>query len=55
MRLVLKRVDPTNYRARSYGMELWRVFLNGIQVYQGFSEAHARTKFLELKKKHGLK
>lgn len=37
-------------KGRKLGLEVWQVVLNGRVQLQVFSEAHARTRYIELKR-----
>lgn len=54
MKLELKRIDPKNYRAGSYGIEQYRIYLNGRRIHNYLCPKVAMTKFLQLKQELGI-
>lgn len=54
MKLELKRIDPKAYNSGSYGIEQWRIYLDGRRIHNYLCPKVAMTKFLQLKGKLGL-
>lgn len=54
MKLELKRIDPKAYNSGSYGIEQWRIYLDGRRIHNYLCPKVAMTKFLSLKREMGL-
>lgn len=54
MKLELKRIDAKAYNSGSYGIEQWRIYLDGKRIHNYLCPRVARTRFEQLKKELGL-
>ena len=55
MKIALHYVAPQDYNKGSYGLEQWRIYVNGTLAHTFLCERHARTRYEKLKQKLGIK